>query len=356
MKKAFPILCMAVLALTAGGIYIWSLSQRTVEKALEEAERKEIQVAFPIAEYTNRRTLNAFGEKSQATLEGYHAGDDIEYTDIDAEVPVYAITNGIVRRSDWVKGYGGMISIIHTIGEKTITAIYGHLDISSASLRAGDKVTGGEQIAYLGKGGTSETDGERKHLHFALYEGEDSRMHGYEPGEAGLLNWLNPHDFFAQYGFDTTNPSRMYNPQKDFGGSEFAIEFVIPEGWETEYDDSARILNLFSLEGKGSARERSQTLFTYFDASQFLTLSTVTIHTVEDILVGQGNYVAKRYDIEKRSGASSFLGQPSWREKRHIAIDFRKEDGRTRYYSIAKNPELDEEVFQRVLASIEIVN
>lgn len=159
-----------------------------------------------------------------------------------------------------------------------------------------------------------------------------------------------------QYGLDTTSPVRMYNPEVDLGGNEFSLEFLIPEGWEVEYDNQARILNLFTLEGGGFARERSQILITYFDASQFLTLSTVTIHEVLDLQVGQGNYTAKRYDIEKRLGVTAFVGQPSWRNERHIAIDFRDKEGYTRYYSIAKNPQLDEESFQRVLASIKIVH
>ncbi|MEK7542641.1 MAG: M23 family metallopeptidase [Patescibacteria group bacterium] len=356
MKKVFPILILiVVLALIAGGVYVWSLGQRATERTEEDAGSKEASVVFPIAEYANRRTLNAFGEKSQATLDGYHAGDDIEYTDVDAEVPVYAIADGVVKQNDWVKGYGGVMVVTHTIGGKTITAIYGHLDISSTSLSKGDNVLRGEQVAYLGKGGTSETDGERKHLHFAVYEGEDLRIQGYESTQAALFKWTNPHDFFAQYGLDAKSPSRVYNPQEDLGGDEFAIEFLIPEAWEVEYDDSARILNLFKLEGKGSARERSQILFTYFDASQFLTLSTVTIHEVLGLKIGKENYTAKKYDIEKRQGAPSFQDQPSWREERHIAIDFRKQDGHARYYSIAKNPELDEEIFQRVLASIKIV-
>ena len=235
------------------------------------------------------------------------------------------------------------------------TAIYGHLDLSSVSLNPGDQISAAQHIGYLGEGGTAETDGERKHLHFAIYEGEDSRIQGYEASADALLNWLNPHDFFAQYGLNTQSPGRTYSPQKDLGGNDFVLESLIPEGWEVEYDESARILNLFTLAGQGSARERSQAVLTYFDASQFLTLSTVTIHSIADLVVGEGNYAAKRYDIEKRPGIASFEGQPSWRNQRHIAIDFRKGEGRTRYYSIAKNPQLDEQTFQRVLLSIRIV-
>lgn len=152
------------------------------------------------------------------------------------------------------------------------------------------------------------------------------------------------------------NLSRIYNQKVDPGGNEFALEFLIPEGWEVEYNESSRILNLFTLDGGGSSYERSQIVLSYFDASQFLTLSSVVIHEVVDLQVGQGNYIAKRYDIEKKFGVTAFQDQPSWRSERHIAIDFRDKEGRTRYFSIAKNPQLDEATFQRVLDSIKIVN
>lgn len=354
------VLALTVVVLVVGGVYMFGLRNSTPESELQEKvevteNKAKSLVGFPIAEYTSRRTVNAFGEESQVTLDGYHVGDDIEFTDTEADVPVFAIADGIVRRSDWVKGYGGVMVIAHTIEGKTISAIYGHIDNSQTFVNVDDGVSKGQHIAYLGEGGTAETDGERKHLHFAVYKGEDSRIQGYESSADAFDQWINPRDFFAQYGLGMQSKARVYDPKKDYGGDEFAFEFLIPEGWEVEYDDQARILNLFSLGGAGSARERSQVLLSYFDASQFLTLSTVTIHSVADARVGEGNYIAKLYDIEKRAGTAAFQDQPAWREKRHIAIDFRDKEGRTRYWSIAKNPQLDEETFQRVLDSVRII-
>ena len=82
---------------------------------LYSEQRTESVVVFPITEYASRRRVNTFGEKSQVTLEGYHTGDDIEYTDGAEEVPVFAIAAGVVRRSDRVRGYGGVLVIAHTI-------------------------------------------------------------------------------------------------------------------------------------------------------------------------------------------------------------------------------------------------
>ena len=58
--------------------------------------------------------------------------------------------------------------------------------------------------------------------------------------------------------------SRTYNPVVDPGGNEFALEFVIPEGWEVEYNESARILNVFALGGEETSHERSQIVLSYF--------------------------------------------------------------------------------------------
>ena len=351
---------LVIIVLVVGGVYIFGLRSGAPEK--DEEKVKEVKntvepvVVFPIAEYASRITVNAFGEQSQVTLEGYHVGDDVEYTNTDREVSVFAIADGVLTRKEWIKGYGGVLVVTHTIEGKALSVIYGHVDLSSVSLNAGEKVLKGQQIAYLGEGGTPETDSERKHLHFAMYEGADSRIQGYEPSAEKLEEWVNPYDFFTQYGLETVSPARMYNPEMDFGRDEFSLEFLIPEGWEVQYDDSTRSLYLFTLRGDESARERSQILITYFDASQFLTLSTVTIHEILDLEVGQENYTAKRYDIEKLQGVASFRGQPSWRNKRHSAIDFKDKEGYTRYYSIAKNPQLDEETFQRVVNSIKITN
>src|SRR3989344_287784 len=357
MIKAFVVLSLAVAGIV-GGAYLWKSFNDAPPEQSQEApgmEQEQSPVVFPIEEYAQRRTVNAFGEEGQVTLEGFHVADDIEYTDADAQVPVFAIADGIVQRGDWVRGYGGVMVIKHDIEEKTYTAIYGHLDQGSIQIADGEEVSRGQQVAYLGEGETEETDGERTHLHFALYEGTEQRIQGYEPSPENLENWLNPHDFFAFYGLDTQSPARVYNPQEDLGGSDFALEFAIPEGWEVEYDDTAHLISLFELSGEGPARERAQVTFTYFDAESFLTLSTVTIHEVADTQVGQQNYTAKQYDIEKKQGVSAFQRQPSWRQQRHTAIDLRGKEGRTRYYSVAKNPELDQAVFQSIVDSITIM-
>jgi len=56
----------------------------------------------------------------------------------------------------------------------------------------GKKVTMGEMIGVLGTGGTAETDGERKHLHFDVVKGDRVDIRGYVQTQAELSGWIDP--------------------------------------------------------------------------------------------------------------------------------------------------------------------
>ncbi|HSX25289.1 MAG TPA: hypothetical protein VLG69_04955, partial [Candidatus Andersenbacteria bacterium] len=72
-----------------------------------------------------------------------------------------------------------------------IIGIYGHINPSSLP-KVGQKVTAGQQIGVLGKGFTSETDGERKHLHLGLVKGTTFTLLGYVPNKSQLSGWIDP--------------------------------------------------------------------------------------------------------------------------------------------------------------------
>lgn len=150
-------------------------------------------------------------------------------------------------------------------------------------------------------------------------------------------------------------PQREHFRASDIRAEPYgALTFDIPEGMDIEYIPSIESLNVFLEEGDGAPRERSQIFIRYFDASRFLTLQTVAIYETADLTVGQENYTARRYDIEKKPGVTDFPEQPSWRNERHIVTDTRKGEGFTRYYVIAKHPELDTETYESFLDSITI--
>ena len=285
-----------------------------------------------------------FGEYFSDRFNGYHVGIDLE---APADTPVYAIADGEVTYSGWVSGYGGVMVVRSILSDRTISVIYGHLDPESIP-PVGDVVAAGEQIAVLGQKG-HETDGEREHLHFAMYEGEKVRLNGYETNVEAVGDWLNPNNFVRSDIIVRSSEDFIYD-----GGEEFPLTFDVPAGWDIEYIPSIQSLNLYTLTGEGTARERSQILIRYFDASAFLTLSTVTIYSTEDLTVGIDDYAARRYDIEKNAGVDNFIDQPSWRNTRHIVTDFRDSDGYTRYWVVAANPELDPVVYEDLLASMTI--
>ena len=367
MKKALLlalIILAIIVALFASGV--WSNNSSDLDSPagnfpsslirsldLDLSPQIEPTLVFPVDEYVERRTYKGFGEYFSDRFVGYHAGEDAEYVDDASDVPVYAISEGVIRQQRSVSGYGGLIVVEHAIDGKQITALYGHIDLNSTRFSVGDDVEMGNVLGYLGDHESTETDGERKHLHFGLYEGYDGRINGYESNEVSVLNWLNPSDVFAAGGLDVTM-ARQFDPEIDLGGDIFNISFLVPDGYEVEYIPQIESLNIYKVEGEGLARSRSDIFIRYFDASDFLTLSTVTIFNEQDLTIGSQNYIARQYDIEKNAGITDFPHQPDWRNERHVVMDVRGENGFTRYFVIAKNPDLDQGVYDAFLSNLVI--
>lgn len=179
-----------------------SLDQKIFDHFLETLElgvKKKTEVVAPISDMRNRITKKSYG--TYVTLEnspvqperftGYHTGIDVEYGDIKNDVEVRAIAPGTVINSAIASGYGGMLAIRHIIEGIDYLAIYGHLDPNSL-VRAGEIVTQNQKIGILGDGGTGETDGQRKHLHFGLYTKSDTNIKGYVGSKEELKNWADP--------------------------------------------------------------------------------------------------------------------------------------------------------------------
>lgn len=163
---------------------------------------KQLKVAFPIADFEARITKKPFGiyitpQNSPVQPErftGFHTGDDVEYGDVAADVPVYVVYDGQIVLSERVSGYGGTIVLKCNINNEDLYILYGHLSPASLILN-NSEVKKGQQIAVLGKGYTEETDGERKHLHFSIHKGILD-LHGYVQAFDELSGWYNPIDFY----------------------------------------------------------------------------------------------------------------------------------------------------------------
>jgi peptide-methionine (R)-S-oxide reductase len=152
----------------------------------------------PIADFKSRITKKFFGtfvspKNSPVQPErftGYHTGVDIEYTDVTVDVPVSAIAAGSVVTSEYASGYGGVLVLKFLHQAQTLYAVYGHLRPDSM-LSPNSPVTPGQIIGVLGTGYSHETDGERRHLHFAI--AVKNTITGYVSSKT-LLNstWINP--------------------------------------------------------------------------------------------------------------------------------------------------------------------
>lgn len=126
---------------------------------------------------------------------GYHVGADFEV--FSSEDPhnlvVEAICDGEIIYKGDVNGYGGVLiqSCVHN--DNPVTVLYGHIWLDSVDLHIGDRVTEGDFIANLGEGHSSETDGERAHLHLGVSRGEGVELKGYaNSAEAAFDGWIDP--------------------------------------------------------------------------------------------------------------------------------------------------------------------
>lgn len=160
-------------------------------------------VMEPVPEFVDRITKKPFGiyitpatsPVQPERFSGYHTGVDAEYDDTAEEVDVVAVADGTVIASQFVNGYGGVVIINHTIEDRTIQTLYGHLD--PASLVAVDEIVEqGQPVGMLGEDQTSETDGERKHLHLSMRPEGAVSYRGYVSTEAELESWIDPLTYF----------------------------------------------------------------------------------------------------------------------------------------------------------------
>lgn len=161
------------------------------------------ELAEPVTNFKARVTKKPFGiyitpQNSPISPErftGYHTGADAEYTDISADVPVYAVADGKVVLSRTASGYGGVFMLEITLDSTKLTVLYGHIRPSSLP-KVGTSVTKGEHIGLLGAGYSSETDGERRHLHFAILSDNSLNIKGYVSNKSDLSSWINPLKYF----------------------------------------------------------------------------------------------------------------------------------------------------------------
>jgi hypothetical protein len=165
-------------------------------------EIKPKTLAWPLERAGERITKKLFGTYvnpknspvSPEKFTGFHTGLDFETfpEEKDIEVVVKAICVGELLQKRIASGYGGVMVQKCVVNDQKVTVVYGHLKLSSILKKVGEEFEVGENIGVLGKGGSAETDGERKHLHLSIYTGNDINIKGYVKTKPELSLWLDP--------------------------------------------------------------------------------------------------------------------------------------------------------------------
>jgi len=165
---------------------------------------KPAELLTPLDRAGERVTKKPFGifitpESSPVTPErfrGYHTAADFETfpDEQNSEVRVRAICSGPLKVKERASGYGGVAVQACVINGSPVTVIYGHVKLSSVT---GTNFSAGEVIAVLGKGFSTETDGERKHLHLGIHKGDSVNIRGYVSSQSDLSAWLDPCLYFC---------------------------------------------------------------------------------------------------------------------------------------------------------------
>lgn len=155
-----------------------------IDRASERVTKK------PFGIYIDPKTSPVKPER----FRGYHTGTDFEIfpSEANVDVPVYAVCTGKLTLKRSASGYGGVVAQLCDLDGKSISVIYGHLALRSVSWNVGEKIAQGEEIGILGVGGSSDTDGERKHLHLSFFKGETPNIRGYVVSKGELSAWIDP--------------------------------------------------------------------------------------------------------------------------------------------------------------------
>lgn len=112
------------------------------------------EVRWPILNFTLGRGL---------WDSGYHQGVDLLAS---CGEPIYATAAGVVSVSqESYGGYGVAVSIDHVIGGQSVNSLYGHMTYGSRQVSAGQSVSPGQLIGFVGSTGSSTAC----HLHFEVH-------------------------------------------------------------------------------------------------------------------------------------------------------------------------------------------
>jgi murein DD-endopeptidase MepM/ murein hydrolase activator NlpD len=119
---------------------------------------RSLKRAFLRAPLQFRRITSGFGGRMHPILHTYRQHEGVDYA-ATYGTPVRATADGLVTLVGRDAGYGNMIELRHANGIRTR---YGHLSSFAKGLHAGERITQGETIGYVGSTGLSTGP----HLHY----------------------------------------------------------------------------------------------------------------------------------------------------------------------------------------------
>lgn len=115
----------------------------------------------------------------------FHSGVDL-VNNTGGKVPIYASAEGTVRLiKSTATGYGRYVVITHDVKGVKYETLYAHLDYYS--VKVGQKVKQGEQIAVMGTTGTSTG----VHLHFEIHKGSYNYAGGTYPNALDPMKYID---------------------------------------------------------------------------------------------------------------------------------------------------------------------
>lgn len=160
-------------------LYVQSLSFDTII-SLAKNKKEMLQRIPAIQPLRKSQFASGFGYRIHPIYKSYrmHAGIDLT---APTGTKIYATGDGVVRESEYGRGYGKMVMIDHGYNFQTV---YGHM--SKIMVQVGQRVKRGDVIGLVGNTGTSTGS----HLHYEV------RRHGIPVNPINYyLNDLSPKEF-----------------------------------------------------------------------------------------------------------------------------------------------------------------
>jgi hypothetical protein len=156
---------------------------------------------WPLTHALDRVTKKTFGMEIHPAsspvqperFSGFHVGVDFETTpdEADVDVPVSVICDGPLIKKGYATGYGGYALQACKLEGKDIVVLYGHMHLQTIVPVAKQALKRGDHLGMLGKGYSSETDGERKHLHLGVHRGTGIDIRGYVDNRSEIAQWVD---------------------------------------------------------------------------------------------------------------------------------------------------------------------